>query len=55
MYVFDGSVDYFFFDNMSQEVCFVSLEKDQIVYTAAKKVNATFFSGHTKVSDMSDV
>ena len=49
MYVLEGSMDYFFFDNLSKEVCFLSLEKDQIVYTPPKEVHATFFSEQTKL------
>ena len=49
MYVLEGSMDYFFFDNFSKEVCFLSLEKDQIVYTPPKEVHATFFSEQTKL------
>ena len=49
MYVLEGSMDYFFFDNLSKEVCFLSLEKDQIIYTPPKEVHATFFSEQTKL------
>ena len=49
MYVLEGSMDYFFFDNLSKEVCFLSLEKDQIVYTPPKEVHATFFNEQTKL------
>ena len=49
MYVLEGSMDYFFFDNLSKEVCFLSLEKDQIVYTPPKEVHATYFSEQTKL------
>lgn len=49
MYVLEGSMDYFFFDNLSKEVCFLSLQKDQIVYTPPKEVHATFFSEQTKL------
>ena len=49
MYILEGSMDYFFFDNLSKEVCFLSLEKDQIVYTPPKEVHATFFSEQTKL------
>ena len=49
MYVLEGSMDYFFFDNLSKEVCFLSLEKDQIIYTPPKEVHATFFREQTKL------
>lgn len=49
MYVLEGSMDYFFFDNLSKKVCFLSLEKDQIVYTPPKEVHATFFREQTKL------
>ena len=49
MYVLEGSMDYFFFDNVSKKVCFLPLEKDQIVYTPPKEVHATFFSEPTKL------
>ena len=49
MYVLEGSMDYFFFDNLSKKVCFLPLIKDQIVYTPPKEVHATFFSEQTKL------
>ena len=49
MYVLEGSMDYFFFDNLSKEVCFLPVGKDQIVYTPPKEVHATFFSEQTKL------
>lgn len=49
MYILEGSMDYFFFDNLTNKVCFLPLKKDQIVYTPPKEVHATFFSEQTKL------
>ena len=32
MYVLEGKMDYFFFDNQLGKVCYFSLEKDQIIF-----------------------
>jgi oxalate decarboxylase/phosphoglucose isomerase-like protein (cupin superfamily) len=49
MYILEGSMDYFFFDNELNKVSFMSLKKDQIVYTPPKEVHATYFSEETKL------
>ena len=49
MYVLEGSMDYFFFDNFSKKVCFMSLTQDQIIYTPPKEVHATYFSEKTRL------
>lgn len=49
MYILEGSMDYFFFDNDLNKVCFMSLKKDQIVFTPPKEVHATYFSEKTKL------
>ena len=49
MYVLEGSMDYFFFDNFSKKVCFMSLKQDQIIYTPPKEVHATYFSEKTRL------
>lgn len=49
MYVLEGKMDYFFFDNQLGKVCYFSLEKDQIIFTPPMEVHATFFSKQTKL------
>lgn len=49
MFILEGSMDYFYFDNGTKEVCYLSLNKDQIIFTPPKEVHATFFSVQTKL------
>ena len=49
MYILEGSMDYFFFDNVLNKVNYMYLNKDQIVYTPPREVHATYFSEQTKL------
>ena len=49
MFILEGSMDYFFFDNITKNVCYLPLHKDQIIFTPPKEVHATFFSEQTKL------
>ena len=49
MYILEGSMDYFFYDNELSKVSYISLNKDQIVYTPQREVHATYFNEQTKL------
>lgn len=49
MYILEGSMDYFYFDNTTSKVCFLPLKKDQIIYTPPREVHATYFNKETKL------
>lgn len=49
MYIIEGSMDYFYFDNSSKKVCYLPLKTDQIIYTPPQEVHATFFNEPTKL------
>ena len=47
MFVLDGEMDYFFFDNQMDKVVYLKLKKNQIIYTPPKEVHATYFEMQT--------
>ena len=49
LYLKEKNFDVSSLDNLSKKVCFLTLEKDQIVYTPPKEVHATFFREQTKL------
>jgi len=47
MYVLEGSMDYFFYDNDLNKTIFLPIKKNEIIFTPSREVHATFFSEKT--------